>query len=77
MRFFCRSIIFPFALTLIQEAESPASSFDDMGTTFAAGILIAIVGAVAVVFLKIRFQRKKDNASAFSSINPSHYDEPN
>ena len=76
MRFFCCSIISPFAPALIQEAEPLTSSFDDMGTTFAAGILIAIIGAVAVAFIKIKMQRKKDASSDFSSINPTNYDKP-
>ncbi len=77
MLLFCCAFISPLALLIWQETEPPPSSFDDMGATFAAGILIAIVGAVAVAFIKIKMQRKRDNASDFSSINPTNYDKPN
>ena len=77
MLLFCCAFISPLALLSWQETEPPPSSFDGMGATFAAGILIAIVGAVAFAFIKMKMQRKKDTASAFSSINPANYDKQN
>ena len=76
MPLFSCAFISPLSLLLWQETESPTSSFDDMGATFAAGILIAIVGAVAVAFIKMKMQRKKETSSDFSSINPANYDKP-
>lgn len=77
MRLLSDALSSPLALSLMQEAEPPPGSFDDMGTTFAAGILIAIIGAAGVAFIKIKLQRRKEAASDFSSINPTNYDKPN
>lgn len=72
----CCAPIASFALFIWQETEPPPGSFDDMGTTFAAGILIAVIGAAGVAFIKIKLQRRKEAASNLSSINPANYDQP-
>jgi len=62
------SVYYVLALTLILQDDT--SDFDDLGKLLLAGMLVAIVVAVAFTFIRVRLRDKKPRAPDFISINP-------
>jgi hypothetical protein len=64
-------------LFIAQGADTEAHSFDDLGNLLLGGILLAILLAIAVAFLKLRSQNKRGAATDFVSINPARREDRN
>lgn len=63
--------------SIIQGAEPLTDTFNEMGRTMVVGVLLAIVGAVAIAIIKLKLQNKRDASSSLASISPSNHDDPN
>jgi type VI protein secretion system component VasF len=60
-------------LLIAQGAETPASSFKELGSLFLWGMAGAVGVAVVVVFIWLKVQSKRDTSSNYMSINPSKH----
>ena len=60
--------------SVLQGAEPLTDTFNEMGRTMVVGLLLAIVGAVAIAVIKLKLQNRRGSASDFSSISPSRHD---
>jgi len=56
-------------LSLLQEANA---DFDDLGTLLIGGVAAAIVVAVAVSFVRLRFRERHPPKSDFITIGATH-----
>ena len=60
-------VYYVLVLTLIQ--QNALSDFGDLGKLLLAGVLVAIVVAVAFTFIRLRLRDKKPRAPDFISIS--------
>jgi hypothetical protein len=58
-------------LLFAQSTESPASSFQELGSLFLWGMLGAVGLAIVVVFIRLKVQSKRETAQSYVSIDPS------
>lgn len=61
------------SLLIAQAADSPASSFDELGSLFIWGIAGAVAVAVVVVVIWLKLQSKRGASSDYVSIDPAKH----
>lgn len=62
-------------LLVAQAVDSPANSFQELGSLFIWGIGGALILALIVVFVWLKIQSRREATSNFISINPSKHGE--